>query len=70
MQTSYLIYYESFDSNGNLVLDGNSYHDVDTSTVNSIGKYILQHVYPILLSDIKGNTPSASRIVLKGVFKL
>jgi hypothetical protein len=54
----------------NLVLDGNSYHDVDTSTVNSIGKYILQHVYPILLSDIKGITPSASRIVLKGVFKL
>ncbi|MEB8022682.1 hypothetical protein NGK48_14670, partial [Raoultella ornithinolytica] len=32
MQTSYLIYYEAFDSNGNLVLDGNSYHDVDTST--------------------------------------
>lgn len=70
MQTSYLIYYEAFDLNGNLVLDGNSYHDVDTSTVISIGKYMLQHVYPALLNDVQSITPSASRVVLKGVFKL
>lgn len=70
MQTSYLIYYEAFDMNGNLVLDGNSYHDVDTSTISSPGDYMLHHVYPALLSDVQSVTPTASRVVLKGVFKL
>jgi hypothetical protein len=70
MQTSYLIYYEAFDANGCLVLDGNSYHDVDASTIGSVGQYMLQHVYPVLLNEVQGITPTASRVVLKGVFKL
>lgn len=70
MQLSYLIYYEAFDSNGSLVLDGNSYHDVDTSNISSIGYYMLHHVYPALLSEVQSVAPTASRVTLKGVFKL